>query len=58
MNKELKFHERILANLNAELMYCIAKGDREQCELLKLRIAKQKELIDGYLQTNKQSRAI
>lgn len=58
MNKERKFQERILANLNAELMYCIAKGDREQRELLEAQIKKQKELIDANLQTNKQRREI
>ena len=46
MNKELKFHERILANLNAELMYAIGKGDRERKEYLELQIKKQKELIE------------
>lgn len=46
MNKEQNFHERILANLNAELMYCIAKGDRARKEYLELQIKKQKELIE------------
>lgn len=46
MNKELKFNERILANLQAELMYAIGKGDREQIELLKMQIKKQNELIE------------
>ena len=46
MNKDLKFHERILANLNAELMYCIAKGDTERQEYLELQIKKQNELIE------------
>lgn len=58
MNKERKFQERILANLNAELMYCIAKGDRERRELLEAQIKKQKEFINANLQTDKQSRAI
>ena len=46
MNKELKFHERILANLNAELHYAHIKGDRERIEYLELQIKKQKELIE------------
>ena len=53
MNKELKFHERILANLNAELMYCIAKGDKERQEYLEQQISKQKEFINALLQNNK-----
>lgn len=47
MNKEQKFHERILANLNSELMYCIAKGDKEREEYLTLQIKKQKDVING-----------
>lgn len=46
MNKEQKFHERILANLKAELIYCLNKGDRERQEYLELQIKKQKELIE------------
>jgi hypothetical protein len=46
MNKEQKFHERILANLNAELLYCLNKGDKERQEYLELQIKKQKELIE------------
>lgn len=46
MNKELKFHERILANIQAELLYCLNKGDKERQELLELQIKKQKEVIN------------
>lgn len=46
MNRELKFNERILANLQAELHYCRLKGDREREEYLALQIKKQKELIE------------
>lgn len=45
MNKERKFHERILANLNAELLYCLNKGDKERQEYLEIQIKKQKDLI-------------
>lgn len=53
MNKQLKFQERILANLQAELMYATGKGDREQIELLKMQINKQKEVINAILSTDK-----
>ena len=46
MNKELKFHERILANLNAELIYCLNKGDKERQEYLEQQIKKQKDIIE------------
>ena len=47
MTKELKFQERILANLQAMLMYAHGKGDVEQIKLFELQIKAQKELIDG-----------
>lgn len=53
MNKEHKFQERILANLQAELMYCKLKGDKERQEYLELQIKKQKELINAIIQNNK-----
>lgn len=53
MNKERKFQERILANMQSELLYATGKGDREQIELLKMQIMKQKEVIDEYLSHNK-----
>lgn len=53
MNKEIKFHERILANLNAELLYCLNKGDKERQEYLELQIKKQKECINAIIQNNK-----
>lgn len=53
MNKKIKFHERILANLQAELLYCLNKGDKERQEYLELQIKKQKEYIHANLQNNK-----
>ena len=53
MNKELKFHERILANLNSELIYCLNKGDKERQEYLEQQINKQKEFIHALVQNNK-----
>ena len=53
MNKEKKFHERILANLNAELHYAHIKGDRERIEYLELQILKQKEFINAIIQNHK-----
>lgn len=43
---ELKFQERILANLNAMLMYSIGKGDKDQQELIEKQVKAQKELIE------------
>lgn len=46
MTKELKFQQRILANLQAMLMYARGKGDVDQIRLFELQIKAQKELIE------------
>lgn len=55
MTKELKFQQRILANLQAMLMYARGKGDVDQIRLFELQIKAQKELIDA-IQNNKSVR--